>query len=102
VADVNTQLKNKNITTDIKVDTGSNVSSPLLFGNVLFFSVLLGVLNYENQFWWLIYVLLTLQGGILVGFNLLVYVHVMVVSVCKIITADWLVLVSYCFEATYC
>ena len=25
LADVNTQLKNKNITTDIKVDTGSNV-----------------------------------------------------------------------------
>ena len=26
LADVNTQLKNKNITTDIKVDTDSNVS----------------------------------------------------------------------------
>ena len=26
IADVNTQLKNKNVTTDIKVDTNSNVS----------------------------------------------------------------------------
>ena len=27
IADVNTQLKNKNITTDVKVDTNSNVSN---------------------------------------------------------------------------
>ena len=36
VADVNTQLKNKNITTDIKVDTDSNVSSPFSCLDVLF------------------------------------------------------------------
>ncbi|RVW71635.1 Mitochondrial outer membrane protein porin of 34 kDa [Vitis vinifera] len=30
VADVNTQLKNKNITTDVKIDTSSNVSSMCL------------------------------------------------------------------------
>lgn len=29
LADVNTQLKNKNITTDVKVDTNSNVSDLL-------------------------------------------------------------------------
>lgn len=37
MADVNTQLKNKNITTDIKVDTDSNVSSIFLFGYLLIF-----------------------------------------------------------------
>lgn len=31
LADVSTQLKNKNITTDVKVDTNSNVSLCLLF-----------------------------------------------------------------------
>lgn len=31
LADVSTQLKNKNITTDVKVDTNSNVSLYLLF-----------------------------------------------------------------------
>lgn len=29
LADVNTQLKNKNVTTDIKVDTNSNVSTAI-------------------------------------------------------------------------
>jgi hypothetical protein len=44
VADVSTQLKNKNITADIKVDTNSNVSLIFIFryyilllGFVLFF-----------------------------------------------------------------
>lgn len=35
VADVNTQLSNKNITTDIKVDTDSNVSLTSLFEYLL-------------------------------------------------------------------
>lgn len=36
IADVNTQLKNKNITTDIKVDTNSNVSSSYRFSCTFF------------------------------------------------------------------
>ncbi|KAL0364077.1 UNVERIFIED_CONTAM: Mitochondrial outer membrane protein porin of [Sesamum angustifolium] len=34
LADINTQLKNKNITTDVKVDTYSNVSLTVFLGNI--------------------------------------------------------------------
>lgn len=36
LADVSTQLKNKNITTDIKVDTNSNVSHKISFKSSIF------------------------------------------------------------------
>jgi myosin-crossreactive antigen len=36
VGDINTQLKHKNVTTDIKVDTDSNVSSVFLYLGFLF------------------------------------------------------------------
>lgn len=38
LADVNTQLKNKNITTDIKVDTNSNVSTAVCSFVIFFIS----------------------------------------------------------------
>ena len=40
LADVNTQLKNKNITTDVKVDTHSNVSNLLNLHDIYNFCVI--------------------------------------------------------------
>jgi len=75
VADVNTQLKNKNITTDIKVDTDSNVSlfehllvicSFQLRSVLLCFWFMCHVQNYQSNFcdWHFIFVLLPLEGGL--------------------------------------
>lgn len=71
MADVNTQLKNKNITTDIKVDTSSNVSSSFLFSCIFFYVslfsclhcpylVIVSVLMSETKCWISIFLLVTL------------------------------------------
>lgn len=99
VADVNTQLKNKNITTDVKVDTDSNVSSsPLLVWDVLrcflfcWVFDLLVLHELWNLFLWLMMcftLLLTLWGGFSADFNLLVSLYFM--AWCKMVTqCGWL------------